>query len=92
MPAKHKFPQFHITSPPPLAFCAKSFSHVRLFLTWTRLLCPWEFSRQEYWSGLPFPFPENLPNIGIKPSSPTFQVHSLLSEPPGKPYHISSGD
>ena len=34
-----------------------------------RLLCPWNFSRQEYWSGLPFPTPEDLPNPGIEPTS-----------------------
>ena len=42
------------------------------------------FSRQEYWSGLPFPSPGDLPNPGIEPKSPTLQVDSLLSEPPGK--------
>ena len=47
-----------------------------------------EFSRQEYWSGLPFPSPENLPNPGIKPGSPTVQADSLPSEPLGKPAHI----
>ena len=36
-----------------------------------------EFSRQEYWNGLPFPSPGDLPNPGIKPISPTFQVDSL---------------
>ena len=36
-----------------------------------------EFSRQEYWSGLPFPSPENLPNPGIEPASPALQVDSL---------------
>ena len=44
-----------------------------------------EFSRQEYWSGLPFPSPGDLPNPGIKPESPTLQVDALPSEPPGKP-------
>ena len=44
-----------------------------------------EFSRPEYWSGLPFPFPGDLPDPGIKPRSPTLQVDSLPSEPPGKP-------
>ena len=34
-----------------------------------RLLCPWGFSRQEYWSELPFPSPENLPNPGTEPTS-----------------------
>ena len=38
------------------------------------------FSRQEYWSGLPFPFPGNLPNPGIEPRSPTLQEDSLPSE------------
>ena len=42
------------------------------------------FSRQEYWSGLPFPSSGDLPDPGIKPGSPTLQVDSLLSEPPGK--------
>ena len=43
------------------------------------------FSRQECWSGLPFPSPGDLPDPGIKPGSPALQVDSLLSEPPGKP-------
>ena len=41
------------------------------------------FSRQEYWSGLPFPSPGDLPNPGIKPRSPELQADSLPSEPPG---------
>ena len=44
------------------------------------------FSRQEYWSGLPFSSPGDLPDPGIEPSSPTLQADSLPSEPPGKPY------
>ena len=43
------------------------------------------FSRQEYWSGLPFPSPGDLPNQGIEPRSPALQADSLLSEPPGLP-------
>jgi len=43
-----------------------------------------EFSRQEYWNGLPFSPPEDLPNPGIKPWSPSLQADSLLFEPPGK--------
>ena len=43
-----------------------------------------EFSRQEYWSGLPFPSPGNLFSSGIKPRSPALQAVSLPSEPPGK--------
>ena len=44
-----------------------------------------EFSRQEHWSGLPFPFSRDLPKPGIKPRSPALQADSLPSEPPGKP-------
>ena len=42
------------------------------------------FSRQKYWSGLPCPPPGDLPNPGIKPTSPAFQADSLPTEPPGK--------
>ena len=64
-------------------------SHVRLFATlWT--VTWWaplsmEFSRQEYWSGLPFPPPEDLPDPGPEPRSPAKEADSLPSEPPGKP-------
>ena len=51
-----------------------------------RFLCPWGFSRQEYWSGLPCPPPGHIPNPGIKPRSPALQADSLPSEPPEKPY------
>ena len=44
-----------------------------------------EFSRQQYWSGLPFPSPGHLPNPGIELRSPALQAYSLPSEPPGKP-------
>ena len=44
------------------------------------------FSRQEYWSGLPFPYPRDLPNPGMEPWSPALQTDALLSEPPGKPH------
>ena len=43
------------------------------------------FSRQEYWGGLPFPFPGNLPNQGIEPRSPTLYTDALPSELPGIP-------
>ena len=48
------------------------------------------FSRQEYWSGFPFPFPGDLPNQGIKPmspASPTLTENFFTTEPPGKPHH-----
>ena len=44
-----------------------------------------EFSRQEYWSGLPFPFPRDLPDPGIKARYPTQWADSLPSESSGKP-------
>ena len=56
-----------------------------------RLPCPWGFSRQEYWSGLPCPPPGDLPNPGIEPRSPALQVDSLLSEPPGKSKNTGVG-
>ena len=56
-----------------------------------RLLCPWGFSRQEYWSGQPFPSQGDLPDPGIKPRSPTLQVDSLPSEPPEKPKNTGVG-
>ena len=43
------------------------------------------FSRQEYWSGSPFPSPGDLPNPGMDPRSPAFQADSLLAEAPGEP-------
>jgi len=43
------------------------------------------FSRQEYWRGLPFPPPGDLPDPGIGLVSPALQVDSLLSQPPGEP-------
>ena len=46
------------------------------------------FFRQEYWSGLSFPTPGDLPDPGIEPRSPALQVNSLPSEPPGKHIYI----
>ena len=67
----------------------KSLSGVRLFVG------PWTVahqappsmgsSGQEYWSGLPFPSPGDLPDPGIEPRSPALQADALTSEPPGKP-------
>ena len=71
-------------------------SHVQLFTT------PWTaasqappsmgFSRQEYWSGLPFPSPGDLPDSGIEPGSPSLQVDALPSKPPGKPWSSQTRD
>ena len=70
----------------------QSLSRVQLFVNlWTvarQAPLPMEFSRQEYWSGLPFPSPGDLPHLGIKPCSSAFQADSLLSELPGKPSSV----
>ena len=67
----------------------KSLSHVWLFLTPCTVACQASpstgFSRQEYWSGLMFPSPGNLPDPGMEPGSPALQADSLPSEAPGKP-------
>ena len=67
-----------------------NFSCVRLFATlWTvarQAPLFMGFSRQEYWSGLPFPFPGDLPDLGVKPEfpvSPALQADSLPLEPLG---------
>ena len=66
----------------------KSLSRVRLFAPpWTvayQAPPSMEFSRQEYWSGFPFPSPGDLSNPGIEPRSPTLQADALPSELPGK--------
>ena len=62
----------------------KSFSHVRLFATPWTVACQappsMGFFRQEYWSGLPFPSPEDLPDPGIKPGSPSLQANAIPAE------------
>ena len=67
----------------------KSLSRVQLFAApWTvayQAPASMGFSRQEYWSGLPFPSPGDVPKLGIEPRSPAFQADALTSEPPGKP-------
>ena len=67
----------------------KLLSRVRLFATpWTvayQASPSMGFSRQEYWSGLPFPSPGDLPDPGIEPGSPSLEADALTSEPPGKP-------
>ena len=66
----------------------KLLSRVRLFVTsWTvanQAPLSIGFSRQECWSGLPFPSPGDLPDPGNEPGSPTLQADALPSEPPGK--------
>jgi len=68
-------------------------SHVWLCVTpWTihhQAPLSMEFSRQEYWSGLPFPSPRDLPNPGIEPGSPTLQVDSLPNSKTKIQWHIT---
>ena len=67
----------------------KSLSCVRLFVTPVDCSLPGSsstgFSRQGYWSGLPFPSPRIFPDPGIEPGSPALQADALPSEPPGNP-------
>ena len=67
----------------------KALSRVQLFVTpWTvaqQAPLSMEFFRQEYWSGLPFPSPGDIPDPSIKPPSPELQADALPPEPPGKP-------
>ena len=73
----------------------KSLSRVRLFATpWTvayQASPSMGFSRQEYWSGLPFPFPGDLPDPEIEPGSSALEAGTLTSEPPGKPMLLIIG-
>ena len=72
----------------------KLISRAQLFATPWTVACEapqsMEFSRQGYWSGLPFPSPGHLPNPRIKPGSLTLQADSLLPVPPGKPNWINN--
>ena len=67
-------------------------SYVRLFVTPCAVACQVPlsigFPRQEYWSGLPFPPPEDLPEPGIKSLSPASAGGFFTTEPPGKPWQI----
>ena len=71
-----------------VAVKVKSLSHVRLFATaWTvayQTSPSMGFSRQEYWSGLLFHSPGDLPDPGIEPRSPALWAEALPSEQPGK--------
>ena len=82
-PVLHHFPEFAQV---------KLFSHVWLFATPWTVACQaplfMGFSRQEYWSGWPFPSSGDLPDPGIEPGSPTLQADSLPSEPPGKTWSL----
>ena len=72
-----------------LKWVLSRFSGVQLVATQQAIACQaplfMGFSRQEYWSGLPFPSPRDLPYPGIEHGSPALQADSLPSEPPEKP-------
>ena len=72
--------------------CAKSLQSCPTLYDLMQLACQaplsMGISRQEYWSGLPFPSPEDRPDPGIKPGSPALQADSLLTELPGNPMYI----
>ena len=67
----------------------KSLNHVQLFVTpWTvahQAPPSMEFCRQDYWSGLPFPSPGDLPDPMIEPGCPALRADALPSKPPGNP-------
>ena len=77
-------------------FDVKKLVHIQFEVSSINIMTPWtvahqappsmEFSKQKYWSGLPFPSPGDLPNQGIEPRTPSFQADPLLSEPPGNPH------
>ena len=73
----------------------KSLSRVRLFVTpWTvayQAPQSMEFSRQEYWSGVPLPFPGDLPGPGMKPKTPSWQADSLPMSHLGSLYINAEG-
>ena len=69
----------------------KLLSHVWLFATPWTILQSMESSRSEYWNGQPFPSPGNLPNPGMEPRSPAFQVNYLPAEPSGKSKNTGVG-
>ena len=74
-----------VKTPRPFKVKVKSLSHVRLFVTlWTvayQAPLSMGFSRQKYWSGLPFPSPGDFPDPGVEPGFPTLEADALTSEP-----------
>ena len=100
LPLASSRPDFVLCSPNPSLFLfaqlcmhAQSLSYVRLFVTpWTvahQAPLSMGFSRQEYWSGLPFPPPGDLPDSGIEPTSPVSPALAgrfFTTALPGKPF------
>ena len=87
-------PQFKSINSLALSFLYSLTCSTHMTTRKTIALTPWTvayhaslsmgFSRQEYWSGLPFPSPRDLPDLGTEPGSPTLQTDALPSEPPGR--------
>ena len=75
--------------PKHFCFVVQSLSHVQFYATpWTaacQALCPWGFSRQEFWSGLTFPSPGDLLGLGFEPMSFTLAGGFFTTDPPRKP-------
>ena len=94
-----KFSKSKLLSLPTQPFMSDSLRH--RVLQPARVLCPWDFPRQEYCSGLPFPTPADLPDSGsnlcllqllhCSYTGYTFQVNSLPAEPLGKPKNTGVG-
>ena len=82
--------------PPPQIFCFEIVHACQVALVMSDSVALWNvagqaplsagFSRQEYWSGMPYPCPGNLPKPVIKPRSPALQADFLPFELPGRPY------
>ena len=93
LPSKLLFPLL-LLSLPGNGFVVVVVCHIQLFATpWTaRFFCPWDFPRKKYWSGLPFPFPGDLPLPGIKPAPPALAGRFFTFEPAGKSSGFCSED
>ena len=87
-----KISNYYFVHPKVVKVNVMSLSHVRLFATPRTVAYhappSMGFSRQEYWSGLPFPSPGDLPDLGIEPRSLVLQADTLPSELPGKPNRV----
>ena len=94
-PTKRKDLETYLSQPAPEKREVKSLSRVWLFATPWTVVCQaplsMGFSRQEYWRGLPFPSPGNLPNSDIKPTAPELHADSLPAEPWGKSARAMGG-
>ena len=90
MPGKHTWDIQDLVQRERVQVYVKSLNHVWLSVILWTAVCQappsMGFPRQEFWSGLPFPSPGDLPDLGIEPGSPAWQADTSPSEPPGKPW------